>query len=111
MDGRRQSELLFLNAIHRCPSCKKFSHSDGSAEAACEHCGAYLDPIEVSSRRKYEEEKRKAELKHEHPVFWVNVKPGDNVLKSSFVRMIQGAQIAYMAIISFILWIVAVIAG
>lgn len=106
-----QSELHLMNAVHKCPSCKKFSHSDGTAEATCEHCGAYLDPVEVKSKQKYEEEKRQAELKHEHPVFWVNVKPGDGAFRASFVRFVQGAQIVYMAIISFILWIVAIIAG
>ena len=106
-----QSELFLMNTVRRCPACKKFSHSDGTPEAACEHCGAYLDPVEVQSKRKYEEEKRRAEIKHEHPVFWINVRPGDGALRGAFVRMIQGAQIVYMAIISFILWLVAIIAG
>src|SRR5687767_13928365 len=106
-----QSELNLMNAVHRCRSCKKFSHSDGTADATCEHCGTYLDPVEVTSKRKYEEEKRQAEIRHEHPVFSVNVKPGAGPIRNTFVRFVQGAQLVYMAIISFILWIVAIIAG
>jgi predicted amidophosphoribosyltransferase len=105
------TQIRILNTIHRCPACKKFSHTDGSPEALCEHCGSCLDPVALNSQHKYEDEKRQAEVKHEHPVFWVNVKPEDNALRRTFVRLMQGGQLLYAAIVSFLLWLVAVIAG
>jgi predicted nucleic acid-binding Zn-ribbon protein len=104
-------QISSMNAIHRCGNCGKFSKTDGSIEATCEHCGTYLEPAEVETKNKYEEEKRQAELKHEHPVFWVNVKPEDGAIRKGFVRSIQAAQLAYMGIVSLLLWIVAAVAG
>jgi predicted amidophosphoribosyltransferase len=106
-----RSNMKILNSVHRCPACKKFSHTDGTVEATCEHCGAHLEPVALKEKLAIEEKERQMKLKHEHPVFWVNVKPGDSTLRRAFVRFLQGGQLFYAAIVSFILWVVAVVAG
>jgi DNA-directed RNA polymerase subunit RPC12/RpoP len=105
------TQIKVLNTVYRCPACKKFSHTDGSVEATCEHCGSYLQPIALKEKLQAEEAERQRKLKHEHPVFWVNVKPGDSSLRKSFVRLMQGGQLMYAAIVSFLLWVVAIVAG
>jgi hypothetical protein len=111
MNVAGNTQIKMLNTIHRCPACKKFSHSNGTVEATCEHCGAYLEPVRMKEKLSAQEKEMERIRKHEHPVFWVNVKPGDSGFRRAFVRLMQGGQLFYAAIVSFILWIVALVAG
>ena len=111
MYATENTQIKALNTLYRCPACKKFSHTDGSVEATCEHCGSYLQPIALKEKLQVEEQERQRKLKHEHPVFWVNVKPDDTNFRKSVVRLMQGGQLIYAAIVSFLLWVVAIVAG
>ncbi|MGZ5242429.1 MAG: hypothetical protein ACXWDO_05380 [Bacteroidia bacterium] len=98
-------------AVKKCPNCGKFSHYDYSVEAKCEFCGAILDPRTFEAAKAKEEKEQQAQLKHEHPVFWVSIKPSDSSLTVLGKQVLRAAQIIYMAIISFLLWITAIVAG
>jgi hypothetical protein len=99
------------HTVKKCPNCGKYSAWDNSLEAICEFCGAVLDPRTLLEVQVKEEKKRQAQLRFEHPVFWVSIKPTDKPLVVFGKEILRGAQIVYMAIVSFLLWITAIIAG
>ncbi|RYD71057.1 MAG: hypothetical protein EOP53_24305 [Sphingobacteriales bacterium] len=99
------------HSVKKCPSCQEYSAWDGKIDSTCEFCGQVLDPRTLRETRLIEEKNKQAQLKFEHPVFWVSIKPGDKPLTVFGKRIITFAQIIYMAVISFLLWVTAIVAG
>lgn len=100
-----------LNAVKKCPSCGKYSSYDAAIDAKCEFCGAVLDPRTLQEVKIKEEAAEQARLRYEHPVFWVSIKPTDGPLTVFWKQILRGAQLVYMAVISFLLWVAAIVAG
>ena len=75
----------------------------------CEHCGSILDPQGVKNRQKQEEEDFRQ--KQNINIALIEIFPYDSGLTRFWKRIIQGFQLTLMAIISFIIWLVTVLAG
>lgn len=99
------------HAIKKCPSCGKYTEWNNQVEDKCQYCGQVLDPRSLHEKLEAEEKEKQARLKFEHPVFWVSIKPDDNPFTVFWKTILRGAQLVYMAIISFLLWVAAVVAG
>ena len=99
------------HAVKKCPNCGKYSEWDNSIHATCNFCGEVLDPRTLHKVQVAEEKKKQAQLRFEHPVFWVSIKPTDPPLVKFGKEILRGAQLVYMAVISFLLWVAAVVAG
>ncbi len=99
------------NAVKKCPVCGQYSGWDETPDATCQHCGSILDPRTHHKVKKEAEKKRLAQLRFEHPVFWVSIKPTDKPFTVFWKQIARGAQIVYMAIVSFLVWLAAVVAG
>ncbi|MDQ3073202.1 MAG: hypothetical protein M3Q97_08085 [Bacteroidota bacterium] len=93
-------------SFRKCPSCSKYSHWHGNAGDKCEFCSTLLDP-----QRLAEENFRSEENKKGSHVFLVTVEPDDNFIVAFFKRIAIFAQLIFMAIVSFILWVTAAVAG
>ena len=75
----------------------------------CEHCGSILDE-KAFIRQVKEEEEEQAE-KNRFNLTLIPIYPEDSRLVVFFKRIVQGFQLAFMAILSFILWLIALLAG
>ena len=91
----------------KCPHCGQWSRWQQRAADRCEHCGQLLDP------RRYAAEQACAarEAAPVSPVLLIEIKPDDNAFVKFFKYIIRGGQLAFAAIVSFFLWLAAVVAG
>lgn len=89
--------------------CGQWSEWTGKPTELCEHCGGILD--ENGLIRQIAQEEREAQEKNKFDITLIEIYPSDNRLVIFLKRIVQGFQIAFMAILSFILWLIALLAG
>jgi hypothetical protein len=99
----------YTKRTRKCPRCDKWSEWTGSPTDLCEHCGTILDEEGFIRQLKREEEDEKD--KNRFDITLIPIYPDDNKVVVFLKRIIQGFQIAFMAILSFILWLIAMLAG
>ena len=93
----------------KCPSCGQWSNWHQSPDDKCEHCGNYLDPQALKARQQREEEEFRQ--KKNLNIALIEIYPYDSQWTRFGKRIIQGFQLSLMAIISFIIWVVTILAG
>ncbi|WP_426060986.1 hypothetical protein [Hymenobacter sp. B1770] len=94
-------------ASKKCPNCHQWSIWQQSPNDRCEHCGELLDPQAQKSavaREKLANQKMPS-------VVLMEINPEDGPIKRFFKTIVRGGQLAFAAILSFIVWVVAVVAG
>ena len=98
-----------MNATKKCPHCGKWSRWNQDPADRCEHCQHILDPVAVARRQAREE--RSEEDKKRFSVNFIQVNPEDPWYTRFFKKIGLGFQIAFVSIISLILWLIALLAG
>jgi hypothetical protein len=93
----------------KCPSCGQWSGWKQHPDDRCEHCGNVLDPKALKARQVREEEELRQ--KQHLNIALIEIYPYDSGLTRFGKRMVQGFQISLLAIISFIIWVVTILAG
>jgi hypothetical protein len=99
----------FTKRTRKCPHCGQWSEWTGEPTDLCEYCGCLLD--EAGFIRQVEEEEREAEEKDRFDFSLIEIYPTDNKFVVFLKRIVQGFQIVFMAILSFFLWLIALLAG
>lgn len=90
----------------KCPHCKKWSAWSQNIEDVCEHCGEKLSHLELARNQKREEERKANEekwmfyIQKADPPFIVFLKKVGNLFYTVF-----------MAIITFLIWLIAALPG
>lgn len=96
-----------LLASKKCPHCQQWSTWQHSPNDRCEHCGELLDPrAQQSAIQRTELENQKTSS-----FILMEIKPDDKGVARFFKTIIRGGQLAFAAILSFIIWLVTVAAG
>ena len=92
----------------KCPNCGEWSEWKQQATDTCQYCGALLD-----DRILLREAAREAELKNKKgfELDIIHIDPTDSFLVKIGKRIIQAIQISFIAIVSFILWVLTMLAG
>ena len=90
----------------KCPHCGKWSMWSNNFEDLCEHCGQILSPIELDRRDKREKEK---EIKEKEWMFYID--PDDSGLVKFFKKSGNLFYTVFMAIMTFIMWLIAALPG
>lgn len=92
--------------IKKCPECGKWSEWNHSPEDRCEHCGSLLSPREYEeSNKPAEEDKFGMEIK------LIPIHSTDSGILIAIKRVIQGFQLLFFGIVSFLVWLATAIAG
>ena len=101
--------MAINTSSRKCSNCGQWSLWNQQPEDLCEHCGAILDPQGLKARQKQEEEdfRQKQNLN----IALIEIYSYDSAFTRFWKRIVQGFQITLMAIISFIIWLVTVLAG
>jgi len=96
-------------STRKCPACGQWSNWSQNPDDKCEHCGSILDPQGLRARQLQEEEalRQKKNLN----IALIEIYPYDSSLTRFGKRIVQGFQLTLMGIISFIIWVVTVLAG
>ncbi|RAU81790.1 hypothetical protein [Pontibacter arcticus] len=98
-----------MKASKKCPHCGQWSGWNQNPTDRCEHCHKILDPVKVASQQA--QEVRKQEEKERFSVNFIQVDPDDAWYTKFFKRIGLGFQLAFVSIISLILWLIAFLAG
>ncbi|MGV3642183.1 MAG: hypothetical protein ACO1NZ_16785 [Adhaeribacter sp.] len=92
----------------KCTACGQWSAWTMSPTDRCEHCGALLadqSTLSAASRKEGKEEKKKFE------VGLIEIYPSDSWPVVLIKRLVQVVQISFVAIVSFIIWFLTMLAG
>jgi hypothetical protein len=98
-----------IKSSRKCPGCGQWSNWQQSPDDKCEHCGSLLDPQALKARQQREEDEFRQ--KEQFNIALIEIYPSDSALTRFGKRIIQGFQLSLMAIISFIIWVVTILAG
>ncbi|MBC6698640.1 hypothetical protein [Hymenobacter sp. BT190] len=96
-----------LTATKKCPHCGFWSPWQQLATDRCERCGLHLD----APRMRSEQQRQELADKPLPSFMQVEFKPEDGPLMRFAKHIIRGGQLAFGAIVSFLLWLVAMLAG
>jgi methionyl-tRNA synthetase len=88
-----------MNASKKCPHCGQWSRWTQNPADRCEHCQSILDPVAVARQQARQERKEEEEQRFSMRFL------------RFFKRIGLGFQIAFVSIISFFLWLIALLAG
>lgn len=95
-----------MSGSKKCPNCHQWSSWNQQKTDRCEHCGALL-ATETIER----EEKREKKKKEEEDRWVFNIQPDDPPLTIFFKKIGKVGYVIFMAIVSFIVWLVAFLPG
>lgn len=90
----------------KCPHCGKWSEWTTSFDDRCEHCGEPLSPVDLERKAKKEEE---AVRQEQNWMFYI--KPDDGALMRFLKKSGNLFYMVFMAIMSFIMWVIAALPG
>ena len=90
----------------KCPNCGKWSNWNNNLEDRCEHCGELLSPIELDRKTKKEDE---IDRQEKDWMFYIN--PEDSGLVKFFKKSGNLFYTVFMAIMTFIMWLIAALPG
>ena len=96
-----------LLSTKKCPSCQQWSAWQQSPDDRCQYCGELLDARAQQSainREKVANQKMPS-------VMLLEIKPDDGAVVRFFKRIVRGGQLAFAAIVAFIVWLVTVLVG
>ncbi len=89
-----------IKAEIKCDKCAKWT--DGN-KMFCNHCGGILEEERVKAAAAREKDK--------FTLILIDIHPDDPFLIKIGKRIIQVAQIIYMTFLSFMLWLISMVAG
>ncbi|GAA4352471.1 hypothetical protein GCM10023185_12190 [Hymenobacter saemangeumensis] len=95
------------DATKKCPHCGQWTRWQQQPTDRCEHCGQVLEPYRAAS----DEERRKLEEKQDYNPILIEIQPDDSAVVRFFKHIIRGGQMAFAALVAFVVWLVTVIAG
>jgi hypothetical protein len=101
--------MKFNKSSRKCPACGQWSGWNQHPDDLCEHCQAILDPQGLKARqeRENEEFRQKGILN----LTLIEIFSYDSAFTRFYKRIIQGFQLTFFAILSFIIWVVTMLAG
>jgi methionyl-tRNA synthetase len=98
-----------MKSSRKCPGCGQWSEWNELPDDKCQHCGNTLDPQGLKARQ--EQEAEALRQKQHLNLALIEIYPHDSATTRFGKRIVQAAQLTLMAIISFIIWLVTVLAG
>ena len=96
-----------FQSAKKCSVCGQWSNWNMQATDTCEHCGAILDDAFLRTLTKETELKKKKQIE----IDIIQVYPTDSLPVKIGKRIIQTLQISFIAIVSFIIWFLTLLAG
>jgi predicted amidophosphoribosyltransferase len=96
-----------FQASKKCPDCGQWSDWNMEVTDTCQHCGALLsDRTSLNAASREAEENKEA-----FHIGLIQIHPADSWLVVAVKRMVQALQISFVAIVSFIIWFLTLLAG
>ena len=100
--------MTTFQSSKKCPECGEWSDWNQQISDTCQHCGALLSQQEflrVAAREAAQQEKKGFE------VGLISIHPNDSWPVVALKRLVQAIQISFVAVVSFIIWLLTMLAG
>jgi hypothetical protein len=98
-----------MKGSKKCPHCGQWSVWNHDPDERCEHCHHLLAP-EAQARQQAQEE-RKEEEKQRFSVDFIKIDPDDHWFLRFFKRIGLGFQIVFVGLVTFFIWLIALLAA
>lgn len=95
------------HATKKCPHCQQWTPWQQQPSDCCVHCGQVLEPYRVAS----DQEREKLEQVPNSQLMLIEIKPEDGAVVTFFKYIIRGGQMAFAAIVAFVIWFLTTLAG
>ena len=96
-----------MEATKKCPACGYWSSWQQLPTDRCARCGQLLDPQRLRS----EQERERLAQEPVSPIMLIEIKPDDKPLVRFLKHIVRGGQLAFGALMAFILWLITLLAG
>ncbi|WP_157547532.1 hypothetical protein [Hymenobacter sp. DG25A] len=96
-----------LSASKKCPHCGHWSEWQQRPDDRCARCGQLLDPV----RNRSEQAREQQAQEPISGIMLIEINPEDGALLRFFKYIIRGGQLAFAALLAFMLWLVTALAG
>ncbi|MCR5889814.1 hypothetical protein LRS06_18970 [Hymenobacter sp. J193] len=100
-------DTSLLSSSKKCPHCSHWSAWRQHSDDRCERCGQLLDP----QLRRNEQEREELVNAKMSSVMLIEIKPEDSSFVRFFKYIIRGGQLAFAALLAFMIWVVTALAG
>jgi len=97
-----------LPASKKCHACQQWSAWRLSPDDRCENCGELLDP---QAQRYAQQREEMANQKPSPGMQLIEIRPEDSGFIWFVKIIVRGGQMAFAAILAFIIWLVTLAAG
>src|SRR5688500_17904280 len=98
-----------ISGSRKCPSCGHWSPWTQDPHDRCKFCNSVLDPAGLKAQEVQEEENTRQ--KKQINITLIEIYPEDSAFTRFWKRIVQGFQLTLIAIISFIIWVITMVAG
>ena len=97
-----------FDSTKKCPHCGQWSSWQQQTGDLCTHCGQPLDPQRLAG----EAARREQEARPAAPgLTLIEINPEDGLLLSCLKYVVRGGQLAFAAILAFLVWLVTALAA
>ncbi|AHJ98096.1 hypothetical protein [Hymenobacter swuensis] len=96
-----------MTATKKCPACGYWSNWQQLTTDQCERCGQLLDPQRLRS----EQAREALAQRPVSSLMLIEIRPDDKPLVRFFKYLIRGGQLAFGALMAFVLWLITLLAG
>ncbi|UOQ77484.1 hypothetical protein MUN84_01890 [Hymenobacter sp. 5516J-16] len=94
-------------ATKKCPHCGRWTEWQQQPTDQCQHCGQALEPYRVAS----DEARQRLSEQPVSSLMLIEIKPEDGALVRGLKYLIRGGQLAFAALMAFMIWLVTALAG
>jgi len=98
-----------MKSTRKCPHCGQWSTWNQDPADRCDHCGNVLDPDALA--RQHASDERKEEESQRFSVDFIKIDPDDPFFLRFFKKIGLGFQVLFVAIVTFIIWLIAFLAS
>lgn len=96
-----------MTATKKCPHCGHWTEWHQQPTDRCQHCGQVLEPYRVAS----DEARQRLSEQPISSLMLIEIKPEDGAVVRFFKYIIRGGQLAFAALMAFMVWLVTALAG
>ncbi|MGV3539275.1 MAG: hypothetical protein ACO1OQ_05660 [Rufibacter sp.] len=98
-----------MEASKKCPTCGHWSKWNQKPQDLCQHCQNPIDPQALA--RIQLQKDRMEEEKKQFTVDFIQINPEDSPFTKFYKRIGLAFQLAFVGIVSFIIWFLTLLAG
>lgn len=100
-----------FKSVKKCKNCGNWSPWQQNINDTCHFCGQLLDEEAFLAKAKAEADASEDQKRYQINLDLIKIYPTDSLVVKLGKRFIQAVQLSFVAVLSFILWVLTLLAG